>query len=54
MDYREMWEKLKQKLVSDAEYHRTGEMQSIAESCYGESKCKEILAFMAQIEEDEN
>lgn len=53
MDYQEMWEKLKQKLISDVEYHKSGEMQSIAESIHGESKCKEILQYMTQIEEDE-
>lgn len=53
MDYQEMWAKLKQKLISDAEYHKSGVMQSISESIHGESKCKEILEFMTQIEEDE-
>lgn len=53
MDYQEMWARLKQQLISDAEYHKSGVMQSMSESIHGEAKCKEILELMLKIEEDE-
>ncbi len=51
MDYQKMWEELKRKIEKDAEYHKSGVMQSMTESLQGEEKCKEILTLMAQIEE---
>lgn len=53
MDYQEMWAKLKQQVTSDLEFHKSGAMQSIAESIHGESKCREILNLMTRIEEHE-
>ena len=53
MDYKEMWEKLKKEIACQLELHKSGVMQSMAESIHGEAKCKEILTLMSQIEKDE-
>jgi hypothetical protein len=51
MDYKEMWEELKDEITADLEYHKSGVMQSISESIQGEIKCKELLNKMKKIEE---
>lgn len=51
MNYEAMWNEFKLKIQNDLEYHQSGEMQSLAESVHGESKCKEILNYMQTIEE---
>lgn len=51
MNYEAMWNELKAKIESDLKYHRSGIMQSIGESINGEAKCKEVLNYMKQIEE---
>ena len=53
MDYQKMWKNLKEKINSDLEYHKLGEMQSMSESINGANKCQEILAYMTEIEEKE-
>lgn len=50
MDYKRMWEKLREQIKLKLEYHMEGEMQSIAESVRGEAECEEILKMMARIE----
>jgi hypothetical protein len=51
MDYKNMWEDLKVKIEKDLAYHKSGIMQSIGEAVHGESKCKEFLKYMEDIEE---
>lgn len=51
MDYKEMWEELKNEITADLEYHKSGVMQSMSESIQGEIKCKELLNKMKKIEE---
>ena len=51
MNYEAMWNKLKVKIESDLVYHQGGAMQSIGESVHGEAKCKEVLRYMKEIEE---
>ena len=51
MNYEVMWNELKLKIENDLEYHRSGKMQSISESVWCESKCKEILDYIKKIEE---
>lgn len=53
MDYKEMWDKLKEEIEHQLESHKSGAMESMAESIQGELECREILSLMAQIEEDE-
>lgn len=53
MDYQKMWESLKVKIESDLQYHKSGIMQSMAESIDGENKCKEVLGYMKKLEDEE-
>lgn len=51
MNYEAMWNELKAKIESDLRYHQGGIMQSIGESIHGAAKCKEVLRYMKEIEE---
>lgn len=51
MDYESMWNELKTKIEEELMYHLNGIMQSIGESLYGASTCKEVLSYMKEIEE---
>ena len=51
MNYEAMWNELKAKIKSDLKYHQGGIMQSIGESVHGAAKCKEVLRYMKEIEE---
>lgn len=51
MDYKNMWEELRAKIEKDLEYHKSGIMQSIGESCHGQLKCEEVLRYMKEIED---
>ena len=51
MNYEAMWNELKAKIKSDLKYHQSGIMQSIGESVHGAAKCKEVLRYMKEIEE---
>ncbi len=53
MDYKKMWEELKNQIVSKKSYHESGLMQSTFESIQKEACCKEILEMMSQIEDQE-
>lgn len=53
MDYEKAWNNLKTELNNKIEYHKTGEMQSILESCIGETITKEVLKVMTDIEQEE-
>lgn len=50
MNYKTMWEELKSEIKQDLKYHESGEMQSMAESVHGETKCKAFLHKMKRIE----
>lgn len=52
MDYEQMWDSLKAEIEHDLEFHESGEMQSIGESIHGAEKCREILSYMMDIEEE--
>jgi hypothetical protein len=54
MDYKNMWEELKEKIEKDLEYHKSGFMQSIGEACHGQLKCEEVLRYMEEIENKYN
>lgn len=54
MDYKNMWEELKEKIEKDLEYHKSGVMQSIGESVHGAVKCGEFLKYMEEIENKYN
>lgn len=45
-----MWNELKRSIEDDLNFHRLGEMQSLAESIHGETKCEEFLHKMEEIE----
>ena len=51
MDYEAMWNKLRAKIERDLAYHQSGSMQSVGEAVHGEAKCKEVLRYMKEIEE---
>lgn len=50
MDYKKMWNELKDQIVHDLQFHQSGAGQSIGESVYGQAKCTEVLEYMAKIE----
>ena len=45
-----MWNELKKSVEDKLEYHKSGIMQSLAESCHGEAECEEFLNMMKEIE----
>ena len=49
-----MWYELKKELKNDLEYHKSGVMQSLAESAHGEAKCEEFLNKIEKIEKKYN
>ena len=52
MDYKEMWEKLKEEIIAKKVYHSSGEMQSLSEAIQGEAFCEEILKIISRIEDE--
>lgn len=50
IDYKKMWETLKEQVKSDKEYYTEGYMCSMAESVHGEKVCEDILESMSNIE----
>ena len=52
-NYFNMWNKLKEKINADLEYHKSGEMQSMVEAIHGETECENFLKYMEEIEEQE-
>ncbi len=52
--YFDMWNKLRSKIEDDLKFHKSGEMQSIAEAIHGETKCENFLEYMREIEAEFN
>lgn len=52
MSYHAKWERLKEKLLELSTFNKSGEMQLMAESIHGKSKCSEILLLMEKIEHE--
>ena len=52
--YQAMWHELKNSIRKDLEYHKSGIMQSLAESCHGQNKCEEFLNKIEEIEKRYN
>ena len=50
MDYKTMWEELKQKIESDLEYYEDGRMCSMMEQANGMSNCRMMLNEIEAIE----
>lgn len=50
IDYKKMWETLKERVKSDKDCYTKGYMCSMAESAYGEKICENILKYIAVIE----
>ena len=51
MDYKAMWEELKERINNDLEYYEDGRFCSIAEQFNGISSCEEMLIRMKSLEE---
>ena len=50
MDHKSLWKKLKAELNLIIEFHKSGEMQSMAEAIHCEGKCQEVLTSMNNLE----
>lgn len=50
IDYKKMWETLKERVKSDKDCYTKGYMCSMAESAYGEKICNDVLNIMANVE----
>ena len=50
MDYKAMWEELKEKVYKDLDFYVDGKQCSFAESIHGASKAEDMLHTMAAIE----
>lgn len=51
MDYKAMWEELKEKTESELAYYKDGRMCSMMEMAHGLSNCEAILKDMRALEE---
>lgn len=50
MNYKKMWNELKEQVAHDLQFHQSGEGQSTGESVYGQVKCIEVLNYMSKLE----
>jgi hypothetical protein len=51
MDYEEMWQELKRKVVDELEYFEDGTMCSFVEAVHGKIHCNWFLNTMRELEE---
>lgn len=51
MDYKAMWEELKERINNDLEYYEDGRMCSMAEQFNGISNCEAMIIRMKSLEE---
>jgi hypothetical protein len=54
MDYKAMWEGLKNKLNADLDYYVDGRMCSFSEAIHGAAQAEDMLRAMATIESKYN
>lgn len=52
--FEEMWNELKKSVKDKLDYHKSGIMQSLAESIHGETECEQFIHMMEEIESKYN